>query len=85
MLSKTVRIQANYAICDLCNEVDQSQFRPFWDAVESLGSVSELTRSRGVIFWTPPTTLPDQDAYQRWMELWEIMRSTDPQGLDPHG
>ncbi len=75
MLSKTVRIQANYALCELCNEIDQSEFRPFWNAIDTLGCPGELTKSRGIIFWIPPRTLPDQEAYLRWMELWEIMRA----------
>jgi hypothetical protein len=80
MLSKTVRIQDNMALCEMCNEIDQSEFRPFWLAIGSLGTVDELTHSRGIIFWIPPSSLPDQDGYQRWMELWEIM--TRPASLE---
>lgn len=78
MLSKTVRVQANFALCELCNDIDQSEFRPFWLALENLGSPDELTRSRGITFWIPPITLPDQCAYQRWMELWDIMKQPPP-------
>lgn len=74
MLSKTVRIQADFALCELCDRIDQSEFRPHWLALDSLGATDELTRSRGIIFWTPPSSLPDQDAYFRWMELWDIMK-----------
>lgn len=74
MLSKTVKIQANFALCERCERIDQSEFRPHWLALESLGAPDELTRSRGIVFWLPPITLPDQDAYCRWMKLLEAVR-----------
>lgn len=74
MLPKVVVVQADHAICELCSSIDWSDLRPSWHALESLGSPLELTRSRGITFWTPPASLPDQDAYLRWVELWEIMR-----------
>lgn len=71
MLPKVVIIQSDFALCQQCGRIDWSDYRPFWFALESLGSTLELTRSRGIVFWTPPPPLPDQDAYLRWMELWE--------------
>lgn len=73
MLPKVVTVQADHAICEACSFIDWSDYRSYWDAIESLGSPLEITRSRGIVFWTPPPTLPDQDGYIRWMELWEIM------------
>lgn len=75
MLPKVVVVQADHAICDNCSSIDWSDSRAYWDALDSLGSPLELTRSRGILFWTPPATLPDQDAFIRWMELWDIMRT----------
>lgn len=73
MLPKVVVIQSNCAICEQCSTIDWSDFRPFWLALESLGSPLELSRSRGITFWTPPPTLPDIDGYLRWIELWDIV------------
>lgn len=84
LLSKTVRIQANYALCERCDGLDNSFYRPFWNALRSRGCTDELTTSRGIIFWTPPTSLPEHDAYLRWHELREIAGRTDPaQRSDP--
>ncbi len=83
MLSKTVRIQSNHALCELCDGIDNSEFRPFWRALANTGSPGEITKSRGIIFWTPPRTLPDEDAYLRWWELRDIMRTTWATGR-PH-
>lgn len=76
LLPKVVVVQGNFAVCDRCEAVDWTEYRPFWLAIESLGSPLELSRSRGIIFWTPPITLPEHDAYLRWIELWAIMRTT---------
>lgn len=81
MLPKVVRIQENHALCEACSLVGWDEYRPFWAALESLGAPMELTRSRGIVFWTPPPTLPDQDAYIRWLELWDIMRGPDRRPL----
>jgi hypothetical protein len=84
MLPKVVVIQANHALCENCSTVDWSDIRPAWDAIDSIGSPLEITRSRGIVFWTPPPTLPDQDAYLRWFELWDIMKSTPlPSPISP--
>lgn len=74
LLPKVVVIQANFAVCDRCDRINWSDYRPFWHALESLGSPLELSRSRGVIFWTPPITLPERDAYFRWIELHDLIR-----------
>lgn len=79
LLPKVVVIQSNFAICEQCSSIDWSDYRPFWLAIDSLGSPLELSRSRGITFWTPPFTLPDQDAYLRWMELWDIMTGSSRQ------
>ncbi len=84
MLPKAVRIVANYAVCEVCSNIDYSEIRPTWAALESLGSPLELTRSRGIIFWTPPSTLPDIEAYMRWMELWDIMARHSSRALLTH-
>ncbi len=74
LLPKVVTVQLDFALCDACGTIDWSEYRPFWNALTSRGCTDELTRSRGIIFWTPPSTLPDQDAYLRWLELRDIMR-----------
>lgn len=74
MLTKVVVVQFDFAICEQCSTTDWSAYRPLWRALESLGSPLELSRSRGITFWTPPTTLPDIDGYLRWLELHDIMR-----------
>lgn len=78
LLPKVVVVQGNFALCDRCERIDWSDYRPHWLAIESLGSPLELSRSRGIIFWTPPITLPEHDAYLRWIELWDIMRGPRP-------
>lgn len=84
MLPKVVVVKGNYAICEKCSFVDWSKLHAFWDAIESLGSPCELTRARGIVFWTPPASLPDTDAYLRWMELWEIMAGTSARRILRH-
>ena len=78
MLPKVVVVQSAFAICDKCSTTDWARCRPYWLAIESLGSALELSRSRGIIFWTPPATLPDIDGYLRWLELWDIMNPDRP-------
>lgn len=72
MLPKGVVIVSNFAVCKLCSDHPLSDYFDAWLAIESLGCTLEITRSRGIVFWTPPGTLPDHDAYLRWMELWQI-------------
>lgn len=72
MLPKVVVVQSNVAICEQCSHTNWSDFRPFWLALKSRGAPLEITRSRGIIFWTPPASLPDIDGYLRWIELREI-------------
>lgn len=73
LLPKVVMVQSDFALCEQCARIDWSDYRPFWLAIQSLGSPLELSRSRGIVFWTPPVTLPQHDAYLRWIELWDIM------------
>ena len=78
LLPKVVFIQANCAICDRCERINWDDFRPYWLALQSRAGPLELTRTRGIVFWTPPVTLRDMDAYLRWLELRQIERdSTD--------
>lgn len=78
MLPKVVVIQSGFALCGNCGTIDWSRCHPYWLAIESLGSTLELSRSRGIIFWTPPPTLPDIDGYLRWIELWDILHPDRP-------
>ena len=79
MLSKVVTFSHGFALCEDCALTDWSNFHGCWRAIESLGSDREISRSRGITFWTPPVSLPDHDAFLRWLELWTIMRDTrDP-------
>ncbi len=84
MLPKVVVIVQNHAVCEKCSFIDWSNYVAFWDAIESLGTALEITRSRGIVFWTPPASLPDHDAYLRWMELWEIMSDHSCRALTGH-
>lgn len=77
LLPKVVVIVDNFALCEKCSTTDWSDFQPYWRALESRGPPLELSRSRGVTFWTPPATLPDMDAYIRWLKLRAIMRHRD--------
>lgn len=72
MLPKTVRIQSNFALCEGCSAVNWTQQRRYWLALEELGCPLEISRSRGIVFWTPPVGLPDQDACIRSIELADI-------------
>lgn len=83
MLPKVVVVQSNFAICEQCSTIDWSDYQPFWLALDSLGSPLELSRNRNIIFWTPPATLPDHDAYLRWLELWDIMSTTRTPRSEP--
>lgn len=83
MLPKVVRIQRNFAVCDVCDRIDWHESHPYWSAIDSLGGPLELTTSRGIVYWTPPASLPVIDAYLRWMELWDIMKSA-PTTRRPH-
>lgn len=74
LLPKVVIVQGNFALCDRCDRINWTDYRPYWLAIESLGCPLELSRSRGVTFWTPPPSLPERDAYFRWIELWDIVR-----------
>lgn len=74
MLPKVVVFDGGFAICEICTSIDWSHQQPLWRALDSLGAVGELSRNRGIIFWTPPSSLPDIDGYLRWMELWDIMK-----------
>ena len=84
MLPKVVVFSSGFAICELCSYIDWSKFTPTWLAIESLGCAGELSRSRGIVFWTPPGSLPDIDAYLRWAELWEIMARTGTKESPPN-
>lgn len=48
---------------------DTDRFVPYLLALASLAGPSEITRARGVIFWTPPTDTTCIDSYLRWLEL----------------
>lgn len=85
MLPKVVIVQSDFAICEQCTAMDWSKCHPYWLALASLGSPLELSRSRGIIFWTPPATLPDIDAYLRWLELWDIMNPDRRPRRPTHG
>lgn len=76
LLPKLVVIQANHALCDFCARHDNTEYRPFWDAIERLAPPLEISRSRGIIFWTPSPSLPDTDGYLRWLHLWNLMIAT---------
>lgn len=76
LLPKVVVFQADFALCERCASTPWSDYHRFWLAIESLGKPLELRHTRGVTFWVPPSDLPDQDGYLRWMQLWETRTGT---------
>ena len=69
MIPKAVRIALNVATCDRCDHNFNAERLSFFLALESLAGPSEISRSHHVMFWTPPSSLPDVCAFARWLEL----------------
>lgn len=69
LIARATRIVSDIAVCEVCVDRWLDNFAPFVAAVESLAGPSEVYRSRGVTFWTPPHALPEACVYARWLEL----------------
>ncbi len=98
LLPKAVRIHRGICWCDNCPSMNEDAYVNTLLALESRIGPSELSRSRGVTFWTPPSDLSMQDCYIRWMvavnhlapptqpltvEYLEEVWNTDPLYLSP--
>ncbi len=68
MIPKATRFLHDIAFCEACADRDAQRVVPFLMALESLIGPMELTRTKGIVFWTPPVALPDVDAYLRWLD-----------------
>ncbi len=82
MIPKTVHVRHNRALCEICVDHDWSRIQPFWNAMADLAGPLEVTPSRGILFWTPPATLPDEEAYLRWLDLWTLSCSRSALAAD---
>lgn len=78
MLPKAVTIADDTAWCDLCWLHDHTEDLALLVAIVNRGFPLDVTTSRGITFWTPPTKLDDQPLLLRWMTVADQQRVRTP-------